>query len=64
MDKPERCVSVTIYIYRLTVIVALKRIMDTEGLDLDIIEKHRYLDNGKEIIQVKDHHHLLNKLPQ
>lgn len=46
----------------LTVNAALKRIMGTEGLDLDIIEKHRYLDNGKEIIQVKNHHHYRTNL--
>lgn len=32
---------------------ALKRVLDKEGLDLDIIEKHRYLDHGKPVIQVK-----------
>ncbi|KAJ3896806.1 UTP-glucose-1-phosphate uridylyltransferase [Lentinula edodes] len=32
---------------------ALKRILDNEGLDLDIIEKTRNLDNGKVVIQLE-----------
>ncbi|KAJ3989941.1 UTP-glucose-1-phosphate uridylyltransferase [Lentinula detonsa] len=32
---------------------ALKRILDNVGLDLDIIEKSRYLDNGKVVIQLE-----------
>ncbi|KAF9066134.1 UTP-glucose-1-phosphate uridylyltransferase [Rhodocollybia butyracea] len=32
---------------------ALKRILDGEGMDLDIIEKTRYTDNGKGVIQLE-----------
>ncbi|KAJ4483273.1 UTP-glucose-1-phosphate uridylyltransferase [Lentinula aciculospora] len=34
-------------------IKALKRIMDNEGLNLDIMEKTRYLDNGEVVIQLE-----------